>query len=213
MKKTTIKMSNKVIIKTFPTALFIVILGLIGTAVYLANNQISKLKETNEQLSGNFTALTDTLRTYKVKVDKLTNINASIAYRASVEAKEWKAKNAKDAELVKKMGVKLNRLQSVTTSTLVTTDTITVEKIIYKEGRTNYAFNSEYMKANVAINYIQPDQSELSYEYTNDLLLTNEFQQKKFLFFRVGKKFKTAHIVSRDNNCKAVKFEYREMVE
>ena len=69
------------------------------------------------------------------------------------------------------------------------------------------------MKANVAINYIQPDKSELSYTYTNDLLLTNEFQQKKFLFFRVGKKFKTAHIISRDKNCKAVKFEYREMVE
>ena len=189
---------------------------MLGTASFWLKINYDKLKkeqETNEQLSGNFTALTDTLRTYKVRVDKLTNLNASIAYRASVEAKEWKAKNAKDAELIKKMGVKLNRLQSVTTSTLVTTDTITVEKIIYKEGKTDYQFNSEYMSANVAINYIQPEKSELNYTYTNDLILTNEFQQKKFLFFNVGKKFKTAHIVSRDKNCKAVKFEYKEMVE
>ena len=209
-------MSNKVIIKTASTSLIVILLGLLGTASFWLKINYDKLKkerQLTEQLSGNFTALTDTLRTYKVKVDKLTNLNASIAYRASVDVSEWKAKNAKDAELIKKMGVKLNRLQSVTTSTLVTTDTITVEKIIYKEGKTDYQFNSEYMSANVAINYIQPEKSELNYTYTNDLILTNEFQQKKFLFFNVGKKFKTAHIVSRDENCKAVKFEYKEMIE
>ena len=208
-------MSNKVIIKTASTSLIVILLGLLGTASFWLKINYDKLKkerQLTEQLSGNFTALTDTLRTYKVRVDKLTNLNASIAYRASVEVKEWKAKNVKDAELIKKLGVKLNRLQSVTTSTLVTTDTITVEKIIYKEGRTDYTFNSDYMKANIAINYIQPDKSELSYEYTNDLLLTNEFQQRKFLFFRLGKKFKTAHIVSKDPNCKITKFEYKELI-
>lgn len=207
---------SKVIVKTASTSLIVILLGLLGTASFWLKINYDKLKkeqDMNVSLSGNYTALTDTLRTYKVRVDKLTALNASIAYRASIEVKEWKAKNAKDAELIKKMGVKLNRLQSVTTSTLVTTDTITVEKIVYKEGKTNYTFNSEYMKANVAINYIQPDQSELSYTYTNDLIITNEFQQKKFLFFRIGKKYKTAHIVSRDKNCKAVKFEYKEMVE
>lgn len=207
---------SKVIIKTASTSLIVILIGLLGTASFWLKINYDKLKkerELSEQLSCNYKALTDTLRTYQVKVDKLTNLNASIAYRASVEAKEWKAKNAKDAELIKKMGVKLNRLQSVTASTLVTTDTITVEKIIYKEGKTDYQFNSEYMSANVAINYIQPEKSELNYTYTNDLILTNEFQQKKFLFFKVGKKFKTAHIVSRDKNCKAVKFEYSEMIE
>ena len=207
---------SKVIIKTASTSLIVILLGLLGTASFWLKINYDKLKkerQLTEQLSGNYTALADTLTTYKVKVDKLTNLNAAIAYRASVEVKEWKAKNAKDADLIKKMGVKLNSLQSVTTSTLVTTDTIVVEKIVYQTGKTDYQFNSEYMKANVVINYIQPDKSELSYEYTNDLLLTNEFQQKKFLFFRIGKKFKTAHIVSRDKNCKAVKFEYREMVE
>lgn len=207
---------SKVIIKTASTSLIVILLGLLGTASFWLKINYDKLKkeqDMNVSLSGNYTALTDTLRTYKVKVDKLTNLNASIAYRASVEVSEWKAKNAKDAELIKKMGVKLNRLQSVTTSTLVTTDTITVEKIVYREGKTDYMFNSEYMKANVAINYIQPEKSELNYTYTNDLILTNEFQQKKFLFFRIGKKFKTAHIISLDKNCKVVKFEYREMVE
>ena len=207
---------SKVIIKTASTSLIVILLGLLGTASFWLKINYDKLKkerQLTEQLSGNFTALTDTVRTYKVKVDKLTNLNASIAYRASVEVREWKAKNAKDAELIKKMGVKLNSLQSVTTSTLVTVDTITVEKIIYKEGKTDYQFNSEYMSANVAINYIQPEKSELNYTYTNDLIITNEFQQKKFLFFRIGKKFKTAHIISRDKNCKAVKFEYKEMIE
>ena len=207
---------SKVIIKTASTSLIVILLGLLGTASFWLKINYDKLKkerQLTEQLSGNFTALTDTLRTYQVKVDKLTALNASIAYRSSVEAKEWKAKNAKDAELIKKMGVKLNSLQSVTTSTIVTVDTITIEKIVYQTGKTDYTFNSEYMKANVAINYIQPDKSELSYEYTNDLILTNEFQQKKFLFFRIGKKFKTAHIISKDKNCKAVKFEYKEMVE
>ena len=215
---TTIKFTkvSKVIIKTASTSLIVILLGLLGTASFWLKINYDKLKkerQLTEQLSGNFTALTDTLRTYKVRVDKLTNLNASIAYRASVEVSEWKAKSAKDAELIKKMGVKLNRLQSVTTSTLVTTDTITIEKIVYREGKTDYTFNSEYMQANVAINYIQPEKSELNYTYTNDLLLTNEFIQKKFLFFNVGKKFKTAHIISLDKNCKVVKFEYREMVE
>ena len=206
---------SKVIIKTASTSLIVILLGLLGTASFWLKINYDKLKkerQLTEQLAGNYTALTDTLRAYKVKVDKLTTLNAAIAYRASVEVSEWKAKNAKDAELVKKMGVKLNRLQSVTTSTLVTTDTITVEKIVYLEGKTDYTFNSEYMKANVAINYIQPDQSELSYTYTNDLILTNEFQQRKFLFFRLGKKFKTAHIISRDKNCKITKFEYKELI-
>ena len=209
-------MSNKVIIKTASTSLIVILIGLLGTGAFWLKINYDKLAEQrieNEQLAANYKALTDTLRTYKVRVDKLTNLNASIAYGASVEVGEWKAKNAKDAELIKKMGIKLNSLQSVTTSTLVTTDTITVEKIVYQTGKTDYTFNSEYMKANVAINYIQPDKSKLNYTYTNDLLLTNEFQQKKFLFFRVGKKFKTAHIVSRDENCKAVKFEYKEMIE
>lgn len=207
---------SKVIVKTASTSLIVILLGLLGTASFWLKINYDKLKkqqDMNVRLIVNYKALTDTLTTYKVRVDKLTNLNATIAYRASVEAKEWKAKNSKDAELIKKLGVKLNSLQSVTTSTLVTTDTITVEKIVYKEGKTDYQFNSEYMKANVAINYIHPDKSELNYTYINDLLLTNEFHQKKFLFFRIGKKFKTAHIVSRDENCKAVKFEYREMVE
>ena len=209
-------MSNKVIIKTASTSLIVILLGLLGTAAFWLKINYDKLRESrelSEQLAGNYKALTDTLRTYQVKVDKLTTLNASIAYMASVEVKEWKAKNRHDAELIRKMGVKLNSLQSVTTSTLVTVDTITVEKIIYKEGKTDYQFNSEYMSANVAINYIQPEKSELNYTYTNDLILTNEFQQKKFLFFKVGKKFKTAHIISLDKNCKVVKFEYREMVE
>ena len=219
---TTIKFTkvSKVIIKTASTSLIVILLGLLGTASFWLKINYDKLKEEKkiteqiiDQLAGNYTALTDTLTTYKVKVDKLTNLNAAIAYRASVEVKEWKAKNAKDAELIKKMGVKLNSLQSVTTSTLVTTDTIVVEKIVYQTGKTDYQFNSEYMKANVVINYIQPDKSELNYEYRNDLILTNEFQQKKFLFFRIGKKFKTAHIVSRDENCKAVKFEYKEILD
>ena len=207
---------SKVIVKTASTSLIVILLGLLGTASFWLKINYDKLKkerQLTEQLSGNYKALTDTLTTYKVRVDKLTNLNAAIAYRASIEVKEWKEKNAKDAELIKKMGVKLNSLQSVTTSTLVTVDTITVEKIIYKEGKTDYQFNSEYMSANVAINYIQPEKSKLSYTYTNDLILTNEFQQKKFLFFRIGKKFKTAHIISLDKNCKVVKFEYREMVE
>lgn len=206
---------SKVIIKTASTSLIVILLGLLGTASFWLKINYDKLKkerQLTEQLSGNYTALADTLTTYKVKVDKLTNLNAAIAYRASVEVKEWKAKNAKDADLIKKMGVKLNSLQSVTTSTLVTTDTIVVEKIVYQTGKTDYQFNSEYMKANVVINYIQPDKSELNYEYRNDLILTNEFQQKKFLFFRIGKKFKTAHIVSRDENCKITKFEYKELI-
>ena len=209
-------MSNKVIVKTASTSLIIILIGLLGTASFWLKINYDKLKkerELSEQLSANYTALTDTLTTYKVKVDKLTNLNASIAYRASVEVSEWEAKNKKDAELIKKMGVKLKDLEAVTNTQLITTDTIIVDSIVYLHGKTNYNFNSEYMKANVAINYIQPDKSELSYEYTNDLILTNEFQQKKFLFFRIGKKFKTAHIISKDKNCKAVKFEYKEMVD
>jgi len=189
------------------------LLGTVSFFAFKQNKKIAEQREQNEQLSGNYKALTDTLTTYKVKVDKLTTLNVAVAYRASVEVREWKAKNAKDAELIKKLGVKLNSLQSVTTSTLVTTDTITVEKIVYKEGKTDYQFNSEYMKANVAINYIHPEKSELNYTYENSLLLTNEFQQKKFLFIRYGKKFKTAHIVSKDPNCKINKFEYKEIVK
>ena len=208
-------MSNKVIIKTASTSLIIILVGLLGTAAFWIKINSDKLRESrelSEQLAGNYEALTDTVMDYRFKVDKLITLSTAIAYRASVEVMEWKQKNAKDADIIRKMGVKLNRLQSVTTSTLVTTDTITVEKIIYKEGKTDYQFNSEYMSANVAINYIQPEKSELNYTYTNDLILTNEFQQKKFLFFNVGKKFKTAHIVSKDPNCKVVWFEYKEIL-
>ena len=149
---------------------------------------------------------------YRFKVDKLITLSTAIAYRASVEVKEWKAKNKQDAELIKKMGVKLKDLQSVTNTTLVTTDTVRVDSIVYLQGKSTYRFISEFMKADVRINYVHPDSSKLAYEYRNDLILTNEFQQKKFLFFKVGKKFKTAHIVSKDKNCKVVGFEYKERV-
>ena len=208
-------MSNKVIIKTASTSLIIILIGLLGTAAFWLKINSDKLRESrelSEQLAGNYTALTDTVRAYRFKVDKLTTLNAAIAYRASIEVKEWQAKNKADAELIRKMGVKLNRLQSVTTSTLVTVDTVKVDSIVYLEGKSTYRFISDYMKADVRINYIQPDKSELNYEYLNDLILTNEFQQKKYLFFRIGKKFKTAHIVSKDPNCKITNFEYKEMV-
>ena len=206
---------SKVIVKTASTSLIVILLGLLGAAAFWLRINADKLKkerEINEQLLGNYTALTDTLRTYKVKVDKLTNLNATIAYRASIEADEYKAKNRKDAELIKKMGIRLNDLQSVMNVTTVTHDTIKVDSIVYRFGKSDYKFNSEYMKADVMINHIQPDSSQLSYTYRNDLLLTNEFQQKRFLFFRYGKKFKTAHIVSRDENCKITKFEYKEII-
>jgi hypothetical protein len=207
---------SKVIIKTASTNLIIVLLGLLGTAAFWIKINSDKLRESrelSEQLAGNYEALTDTVRAYRFKVDKLTTLNTAIAYRASVEVKEWQAKNKHDAELIKKMGVKLNRLQSVTTSTLVTTDTVRVDSIVYVQGKTEYQFNSDYMKADVSINYVHPESSQMNYEYRNDLILTNEFQQKKFLFFKVGKKFKTAHIVSKDTNCKITKFEVREMIK
>ena len=206
---------SKVIVKTASTSLIVILFGLLGTAVFWLRINADKLKkerEITEQLSGNYTALTDSVRTYKVKVDKLTNLNASIAYRASIEVKEWKAKNAKDAELIKKLGIRLNDLQSVTNVTAVTHDTIRVDSIVYLQGKSTYRFTSEFMKADVMVNYVQPDSSILAYTYRNDLLLTNEFQQKKFLFFRFGKKFKTAHIISRDENCKIIKFEYKELI-
>ena len=209
-------MSNKVIIKTASTSLIVILLGLLGAAGFwlrINSDKLKKERELTEQLSGNFTALTDTVRTYKVKVDKLTALNVSIAYRASMEADEYKAKNRKDAELIRKMGVKLNSLQSVTNATTVTTDTVRVDSIVYLQGKTEYQFNSEYMKADVSINYVHPDSSKLAYEYKNDLILTNEFQQKKFLFLKFGKKFKTAHIISKDKNCRVVEFEYKEMIE
>jgi len=209
-------MSNKVIVKTASTSLIIILIGLFGTAAFWLKINSDKLRESrelSEQLSGNYKALSDTLRTYKVKVDKLTALNASIAYRASVEVSEWQAKNKADAELIRKMGVKLKDLQSVTTSTLVTTDTIKVDSIVYLQGKSTYRFNSDYMKADVSINYVYPDSSKLAYEYKNDLILTNEFQQKKFLFFKIGKKWQTSHIVSKDTNCKITKFEVREMVK
>ena len=207
---------SKVIVKTASTSLIVVLLGLLGTAAFwlrINADKLRKERELTEQLAGNFKALTDTLRTYQVKVDKLTTLNAAIAYRASVEVKEWKAKNRQDAELIRKMGVKLNNLQSVTNTQLITTDTVRVDSIVYLQGKSTYRFISEFMKADVRINYVHPDSSKLSYEYRNDLILTNEFQQKKFLFFRFGKKFKTAHIISKDKNCKVVGFEYKEMIE
>ena len=207
---------SKVIIKTASTSLIVILLGLLGTAAFWLRINADKLKkerEITEQLLGNYTALTDTVKTYKVKVDKLTNLNASIAYRASIEAKEWKAKNARDAELIKKLGIRLNDLQSVTNVTAITHDTIKVDSIVYRFGKSDYKFNSEFLKADVTINHMQPDSSILAYTYRNDLLLTNEFQQKRFLFIKYGKKFKTAHIVSRDENCKIIKFEYKEIIE
>jgi len=209
-------MSNKVIIKTASTSLIIILIGLLGVASFWLKINSDKLRESrelSEQLAGNYEALTDTVRAYRFRVDKLITLNAAIAYRASVEVKEWKQKNAKDAELIKKMGVKLNMLQSVVTSTLVTTDTVRVDSIVYREGKSTYRFISDYMKADVRINYVQPEMSKMAYEYTNYLILTNEFQQKKFLFFKVGKKFKTAHIVSKDKNCKVVGFEYKEIIK
>jgi hypothetical protein len=77
------------------------------TAVFYGLLQRKKYKtkqELIEQISGNYTALTDTVTNYKVKIDKLTNLNATIAYRASVEAKEWQDKNKQDTELIRKMG-------------------------------------------------------------------------------------------------------------
>jgi len=208
-------MSNKVIIKTASTSLIVILLGLLGTGALWLKINYDKLLEQrreNEQLSANYKALTDTLRTYKVKVDKLTTLNVAVAYRASVEVNEWRRKNKQDAELIKKLGVKINSLQSVTNFTTVTTDTVRVDSIVYLAGKTDYSFNSEYMKADVKINHLQPEKSSLDYTYENSLLLTNEFIQKKFLFFRIGKKFKTAHIVSKDKNCKVVGFEYNEIV-
>ena len=208
-------MSNKVIINTASTSIIVILIVLLGTAAFWLKINSDKLRESrelSEQLAGNYEALTDTVRAYRFKVDKLTTLNASIAYRTSVEVKEWQAKNKQDAELIKKMGVKLKDLQSVTNTTLITTDTVRVDSIIYIQGKSTYRFISEFMKADVRINYVQPDSSKLAYEYRNDLILTNEFQQKRFLFFRYGKKFKTAHIVSKDPNCKVVGFEYNEIV-
>ena len=161
---------SKVIIKTASTSLIVILLGLLGTAVFWLRINADKLKkerEITEQLSGNYTALSDTLRTYKVKVDKITALNASIAYRASIEVKEWKAKNAKDAELIKKLGIRLNDLQSVTNVTAITHDTIKVDSIVYRFGKSDYKFNSEFLKADVMINHIQPDSSILAYTYRN----------------------------------------------
>ena len=212
-------MSNKIIIKTISTGLLVFLLAGLAAAVLFANAQRNKAKEQHEiadKLAGNYKALSGEFQTYEIETDKQLRLSAAKSYRASVEIEEWKRQHKQDAALIRKMGVNINNLASITTATTITRDTITVEKIIIKNKiLDSLIFGKErsFMRAKVWINNEAPEHSTMSYQYTDSLLLTNEFEQKKFWFIKLGKKFKTAHLISKDPNCQISGFEYMETIE
>ena len=212
-------MSNKVIIKTASTSLIIILIGLLGTAMFwlkINHDKLKKERQLTQQLSGNYKALSSSFQAYKIKTDKQIRLNVAKAYSATVEAREWNEQNQQNAALIRKMGVKEKDITSITTATLITTDTTTAEKVDIKNGlpdTLHFGDARSFMKAKVHINYQEPKKSTMTYQYTDSLLLTNEFEQKKFWFIKLGKRFKTAHLISKDKNCQIAGFEYRETIK
>lgn len=212
-------MSNKVIVKTASTTLMIILLSGLAAALAFANserNKRIKQEEVTRQLSGNYKALSSSFQAYKIKADKQIRLNVAKAYSATVEIEEWNERNKQNAALIRKMGVMEKDITSITTATLITTDTTTAEKVDIKKGlpdTLHFGDARSFMKAKVHIDYQEPKKSTMTYQYTDSLLLTNEFEQKKFWFIKLGKRFKTAHLISKDKNCQIAGFEYRETIK
>ena len=214
-------MSNKVIVKTANTALVLILLA-VGWFSYIAFDKVKeKLNEEQiltEQLKTDYQAYVDSFETYQVFVGDYIQMNVAKAYRATVELDKWKEQNKEDAEIIKALKIKNKNLQSVTHVGLEVKDTVPASEVSIVKGkppdRLYFGNDSSYMKAEVAINYENPIRSELAYRYRAKLLLTNEFQQKTLFWglIKLSKKYKTSHIVSKDQNCEVTEFEYKEFV-
>jgi hypothetical protein len=220
------KQAMKVEVKTgsgIPVFLIVVLLvvaGGLGMYSHSLKGKLSLKEAENAKLSGNITALADSFQTYTLEVKhknkETERVIAAKTYRLSIDRDEWKSRYKEEAETIEALKIKTKNLESIISIQIVASDSISVTSTFIDPLKNvdSLKFETDYMKASVALDKKNISDSRLFYKYYPDLLLTTSFEQKSALWglIKWGKKFKSAAIVSKDVNCRIDEFEYKEIM-
>ena len=178
------------------------VIAIICLALILLFRYTLRLKEENNRLETNQVALSADLNKYKTK----SGNNAAKVIELQLKNSEFKKLCQEQKDIIKDMGIKLKRLESVSTTGTKTEihkkleihDTIIREKIdtVYTEKKLK---RFEWCDNWTDISgIIYNDSVELLYTNRDTLTVAAVRVPKKFLFFRWGTKYVEVHVSNRN---------------
>ena len=178
------------------------VIAIICLALILLFRYTLRLKEENNRLESNQVALSADLNKYKTK----SGNNAAKVIELQLKNSEFKKLCQEQKDIIKDMGIKLKRLESVSTTGTKTEihkkveihDTIIREKFdtVYTEKKLK---RFEWCDNWTDISgIIYNDSVELLYTNRDTLTVAAVRVPKKFLFFRWGTKYVEVHVSNRN---------------
>lgn len=164
------------------------------------------LKEDNGRLSNNQVALTKDIEYYKTK----SGNNAARVNELELTVDEFKNTCADQEKIIKDLGIKVKRLESVSSTgmntniTVITQlhDTIYITKrdsIFIKENGKYFSWNDNWNHIN---GKIIGNNIECQYNGVDTITIAAHRVPKKFLFFRWGTKYVEVDITNRNTSSK-----------
>lgn len=168
---------------------------------------LSHLKNENKRLKANQETLLDSVKSFKVS----DSLNAITVGNLELSLKQYKKYHTDDAILIKQL--KGQKPEVIIKSSIQTEYKIRTElkdSIAYKDTIKTILYKSKW---NYVSGFIAKDTVNLSIINYDELLITENLQKKKFLFFRLpisifGYKRKALNVISKNPNTKIISAEY-----
>lgn len=186
------------------TLITLVLISVASTSIY----QTVKLQKENDSLKSNQATLLNGIEHYKLA----DSLNAVKVGELSLSLKEYKKYRAEDAALIKKLkSDKLNAIGSIKTETIIEHVPVHVRDTVYELEKLK-AFDYKSKWTDVT-GIIKPDSVLLSIANREELLITESFEKKKFLFIKLpawlfGYKSKKINVVSKNPNTTVTNAEF-----
>lgn len=194
--------------------LIVVILGL-SFAFYIVNGRYMNEKETSSKLAGNALALTEEIQQYKIQLNDSTRVTAAKIHQLTLQRDDYKRLYKGEAILNRKLKIRIDELQSVTTISTITRDTVQADTVYIDSNKT---YRANYSSKWIDIGFIAEHNKDPAFTYAkrDSLTLLKEVEQAR-LFWGLIKwnkeKSATYHLVSHDEKTKIAGFVFKEIIK
>ena len=191
---------------------FFFIALLMSFLFYRYYSKYTEEKAVSQSLSESITNLSDSAKIYKVKFEDGKKRSVAQISALSMKTDNIKALYDEKVKEMKRLGIKVKSVKSVTSAATVTRDSAVYIPIFVDSLKQLYSeYDDGYLKMR---NTIYRDYtSRLDYQYRDSFDLINNVRQKHFLFFKWKKKTSVYYLVPRNPKTNVLYLKVIERVE
>lgn len=192
-------------------ALFVALLA----GLWFFVNKYTDEKEKAQNMAGNAIALTEQVEQYRIRLNDSTEVAAAKVHQLTLQRDDYKRMYGKETALNKKLKIRVDELQAVTTISTTTRDTVRADTVYIDSNKT---YRANYSGKWIDIGFIAEKNKDpaFTYEKRDSLNLIKEVERASLFWGLIKwKKEKSAtyHLISHDEKTQIVGFEYKEIIK